>query len=112
MFIYRPNFFGRGVEIEEVGAVDEHNHVGVLLDGARFAEVGELGATLFAFGGAGELAEDEDGNLKLLGEALEATGDAGDFFLAGAEAAARGDELKIVDDDERETFVALQAAGF
>ncbi len=41
--------------------------------------------------GAGELAEDEDGNLQLLGETFEGAGDAGDLFLAIAEASARGD---------------------
>src|SRR6202011_1661126 len=91
-------------------AVDEHNDVGVLLEGAGFAEVGELGAALVTFGGAGELAEDENGNLQLLGEAFEGAGDAGDFFLAIAEAAAGGDELEIVDDEKRKTFVALEAA--
>src|SRR6266852_1849880 len=32
-------------------------------------------------------------------------------FLASAEAAAGGDELEIVDDEERKAFVALEAAG-
>ena len=31
--------FGGGAGFEEVGAVDEHDDVGVLLDGAGFAEV-------------------------------------------------------------------------
>src|SRR5712675_2666159 len=105
-------FFGGGAGFEEVGAVDEHDDVGVLLDGAGFAEVGELRAALIALWGAGELAEDEDGNLQLFGEAFKGAGDAGDFFLAIAEAAARGDQLQIIDDEEREAFVALQAAGF
>src|SRR6266481_3253154 len=103
--------FGRGAGFEEVRAVDEHDDVGVLLDGAGLAEVGELRAALVALGGAGKLAEDEDGNLQLLGETLEGAGDAGDFFLAIAEAAAGGDELEIIDDEERKALVALEAAG-
>jgi len=103
-------FFGGGAGFEEVRAVDEHDYVGVLLDGAGFAEVRELGTALVALGGAGELAEDEDGNLQLFRKTFEAAGDAGDFFLAIAEAAARSDELEIIDDEERKTFVALEAA--
>src|SRR4029077_19684025 len=63
--------FRGGAGFEEVRAVDEHYYVGVLLDRAGLAEVGELGAALVALGGAGELAEDEDGNLQLFGEAFE-----------------------------------------
>jgi len=44
---------GGGAGFEEVGAVDEHYDVGVLLDGAGFAKVGELGAALVALWGAG-----------------------------------------------------------
>src|SRR5258708_34105012 len=51
-------FFGGGAGFEEMRAVDEHDDVGILLDGAGFAEVGELGAALVALGGASELAED------------------------------------------------------
>src|SRR5712672_6673 len=67
--------FGSGAGFEEMRAVDEHDDVGVLLDGAGFAEVGELRAALVALWGAGELAEDEDGNLQLFGEAFEGAGD-------------------------------------
>src|SRR6516225_5935726 len=85
--------FGRGVEVEEIGAVDEHDDVGVLFDRTGLAEVGELRATLVALGSAGELAEDEDGDLQLLGETFESAGYAGDLFLAGIKAATPGDQL-------------------
>jgi len=55
-----------------VRTVDEHDHVGVLFDGAGFAQVGELRAALFAFGSARELAEDQDGNCNSLGQTLRA----------------------------------------
>ena len=92
--------------------VDEHHHVGVLLDGAGFAQIGELRAALIALGRARELAEDEHGNLQLLGQALQAARNAGHFFLAVAKAPARGDELEIVDDQQGHALVALEAAGF
>src|ERR1700686_725178 len=100
--------FGSGAGFEEVRPVDEHDDVGVLLDGAGFAEVRELGAALVALRRASELAEDEDGNLQLLGESLKRARDAGHFFLAIAEAAARGDELQVIDDEQRKPFVALE----
>ena len=104
--------FGGSVEIEEIGAVDEHDDVGVLFDGARFAEVRELRATLVAFRRAGELTKNEYGNLQFLGEAFKATGNAGDFFLARIETTASGDELEIIDYEKRETFVAFETARF
>ena len=104
--------FGSGVKVKEIGAIDENDDVGILFDGARLAKIGELRTAFIAFWCAGELAEDENGDLQFLSEALQATGDAGDFFLAGIEAAATGDELKVVDDEEGQTLVALEAAGF
>src|SRR6516164_6083018 len=101
--------FGRGVEIEEIWAVDEHDDVGVLFDRTGLAEVGELRAALVALRSAGELAEDEDGDLQLLGEALESAGYAGDLFLAGIKTAASGDQLQIIDDQESKALVALEA---
>src|SRR5437016_3418715 len=62
--------FGQSINFEEVGPIDEHDDVGVLLDGAGFAEVGELRAALVTLGCAGELAENEDGDLQLFGEAF------------------------------------------
>src|SRR2546428_11821583 len=59
--------FGQRINFEEVGPIDEHDDVGVLLGGAGFAEVGELRAALVTLGGAGALAEDEGGGRPLLG---------------------------------------------
>src|SRR6516162_1165183 len=104
--------FGGGVEIEEIAAIDEHDNVGVLFDRAGFVKIGQLGAALVAFGSTGELAEDQDGSLQFLGEAFEPARNAGDFFLAGIKPATSGDELEVVDDEEREALVALEAASF
>src|ERR1700722_16969073 len=40
---------------EEVWAMNEHHHVSVLFDGARFAQVGKARLTVFAFRGARKL---------------------------------------------------------
>ena len=46
-----------------VNAVEEHDKVGVLLDGARFTEVGKDRAWVVATGdGAGELSKGDDGD--------------------------------------------------
>ncbi len=90
--------FGRGIQVEKTGPVNEHDHVGILLDGARFAQVRKLRPALFAFRRARQLAKHQHGNLQFLGETFQSAGDAGDFFLAGVESPARGDQLQIVDD--------------
>lgn len=55
-----------------LGAVYEANDVGILLNGTRFAEVGEHGTLVLAgFGASVKLREGYDGNLELLGEGLE-----------------------------------------
>jgi hypothetical protein len=73
-------------------AVDEGDDVGVLLDGAGFAEVGEdrLAVAAALLGGAGELGEGDDGNLQLLGEGFEAARDGRDFLGAVLVAAGLG----------------------
>ena len=92
--------------------VDEHHDVGVLLDGARFAQIGELRPALIAFRRARQLAEHEHGNLQLLGQAFQSARDARDFFLAIAKAPARGNQLEIVHDQHGHAFVALQPSRF
>src|SRR5438034_11314892 len=62
--------FGSGASFEKVRPVDEHHHIGVLLDRARFAQIGELRATLVALGSARELAEHQHGDLQLFGKTL------------------------------------------
>src|SRR5436309_7100569 len=63
--------FGGGVDLV---AVDERHHVGVLLDRARLAQVGELRAVVAPppLGLAGELGEGDHRHLQLLGELLQA----------------------------------------
>ena len=56
-------------------AADEHDHVGVLLDGSGLAQVGELGTPHSAFGGscldgAVELRKEYDGYVQLFGDDL------------------------------------------
>ncbi len=104
--------------------VDEGDDVGVLLDGAGFAEVGEHGFFVAAalLGGAGELAQGDDRQVEFFGEGFEAAGDGGDFlgavFVAalpcpGSARRAPRHELEVVDDDEVEAAVHLaEAAGF
>src|SRR4029434_11338489 len=48
--------FRGGIHLRPMRAIDEHDDVGVLLDGAGFAEIGELRATFFALGSTSKLA--------------------------------------------------------
>ena len=100
-------------------AMDEGYDVGVLLDGAGLAEVGEQRLLVAGalFGSAGELREGDDGDAEFFGEGFEAAGDAADFLGAVLElflraAGGAGHELEVVDDDEVEgAFLLAEAAG-
>ena len=62
-------------------AEDEHHHVGVLLDRARLAQVGELRAlVLAALDLPRELAERHDRDVELLGDRLQPLGDLRDLL--------------------------------
>src|SRR5690606_5160309 len=64
-------------------AVDEHDHVGVLLDGPGLAQVRQLRAVIGPrVDGAVELRERDDRDLELLGQRLEPAADLADLLLA------------------------------
>ena len=111
-----PSVPGRGSLLCEVIflAVDEHHDVGVLLDRAGFAQVGELRALVVAaFDLTRELRQRDDRNVQFLGQRLQAGGDLGHLlhavvwpFLPEPE-----QQLEIVDDEQVEALLALQPAG-
>src|SRR6516162_2897550 len=91
----------------------EHD-VGVLLDRARLAQVGELRPFVIAvLDLARELRERQDRHVELLGERLEARGDLGHFLhtaLHGAPGRAL-QQLDVIDHEEVETLLSLKAPG-
>ena len=92
-------------------AEDEHDDVGVLLEGAGLAEVGELRAVVGArFGGARQLRERDDRNLQLLGQPFQRARDGRELGLSALEAAAPLHQLDVVDDQQVEPVLRLQAA--
>src|SRR3954463_440998 len=94
-------------------AVEEHDEVGVLLDRARLAQVGEHRPLVVAlFGRAVELGERDDRKVEVLRDLLQAAGDRGHFLQAALLAAAGGHQLEVVDDHESEVrLAALQRLG-
>ena len=94
-------------------AVEEHDEVGVLLDRARLAQVGEHRPLVVALlGRAVELGERDDRQVEILGDLLQAAGDRGHFLQAALLAAAGRHQLEVVDDDEAEVRLApLQRLG-
>src|SRR5690606_22632701 len=87
-------------------AINEHDDVGVLLDRAGLAQVGELRPLVLAlFDGARELRQRQDRNIEFLRDGLEAAGDLRDLLYAVLDAAAARTphELQIVDDDHAES---------
>jgi len=70
------------------------------------------GAALVAFGARVSWLRTRTGICRLLGESLLGPReDAGDFFLAIAEAVHARDQLQVIHDQEGKAFVALEAAG-
>ena len=74
---------GLAVVVVIVVPVKEHDDVGILLDGARFPQVGEHGPLIGAgLVGTGELAQAEHRDIQLFRHELQAPGDVGDDLLA------------------------------
>ena len=92
------------------GAVDEPHHVGVLLDRARFAKVGQLGLLVLAlFHRTAKLRQRDHRQLQLLGHGLEATADLRNLVHAVVVGAARAlQQLQVVDHDEADLVLPLQ----
>ena len=91
-------------------AVQEHDNVGVLFQGAGFPQIGEHGALdLPRFYAAGELGEGDDGDFEFPGQRFEGAGDFRNLLLAvvAASHAAPLHELEVVDDDEVQAVFRL-----
>ena len=72
-----------GIWIIVIFAVEEHYDIGILLDGARFTEIGEHRDLWTAgFDSTGELRERNDWYIKFASDKLQATGNLGDFLDA------------------------------
>ena len=102
-----------GVLVVIVLAVEKHDDVGVLLKGAGLAQVGEhRPLDLARFDGARELRERDDRHVELARERLQGTRDLGDLLLAVVAVLVRPalHELQVVDDDEVEAVLRLEAA--
>src|SRR3954471_8946037 len=95
-----------GVLVVVLVAVDEHDEVGVLLDLAGLAQVGEhralVGARLDA---ARQLRQRDDGDLELAREDLQAAGDLADRLHAVVGARVGAQQLEVVDDDHAQAAV-------
>ena len=94
--------------------VNKHYDIGILLNGAGFTEVGEYGTFVLAcFGGAVQLGQGYYGNVQLLGQGLEISGDGTHLLFAGAELHACGvHELQVVYYYHPDTMFAYQPSGF
>ena len=95
-------------------AVDEEHHVGVLLDGAGFAQVGQLRAfVVTVFNLAGKLREGHDGDGQFLGQRLEAHGNFRHLLHAafGGLAGGTAEELQVIHHDKAKAALALQTPG-
>src|SRR5690606_22206107 len=86
-----------------LGPAQEHDEIGVLLERAGLAQVGELRAVIGSLlGRARELGQRDDRHGQLLRQRLETPGDLADLLLPVLRAPARVHELDVVHDDEAE----------
>ena len=96
-------------------AKDEHHDIGILLDRAGFAQIGEHRALVLSLlDRARQLRQSQHRNIELLGERLQPAGDLGNFLNAVVLRAglARGaQQLQVVDDDQPQALLTLQAPG-
>ena len=99
-------------------SIEESNHVGVLLNGAGFTEVGHAwnaeGGAGTAFRSPVELGENDDRDTEFLGESFEAAGDFRDLTFTGIGSllGGRSHELKVIDRDHADAFVSMFTTGF
>ena len=92
-------------------AVDEHDDVGVLLEGAGLAQVRELRAVIGArLRRARQLRQRDDRHVQLLREPLQRPRDRRELRLPALEAAAALHQLDVVDDEQVEPVLGLQPA--
>src|SRR3990170_5227461 len=92
-----------------VGPVQEEDQVGVLLERARFAQVGELRLlALAALHRPRQLRQRHDGHVDLLGQRLQRARNFRDLLLAVL-GVASAHQLQVIDDDHVETVFGLHA---
>src|SRR5579864_808873 len=94
---------------------DKHDDVGILLDRAGFAQIGQLRAFVLALlNRARQLRQGQHRHIELLGDSLEAAGDLGNFLnavLLSPAGTRWAHELEVIDDDQPQPLLALQPAG-
>src|SRR6202451_1315847 len=94
------------------GPMQKEDQVGVLLDGAALAEVGQPRPLLFAqLDAAVELGQRDHRHEQLLGELLQPARDLRDLLFARGTAVFRLDQLQVVDDHQADLVLPLEPAG-
>ena len=108
-----PSESGRALALGRVHvfAIDEQDHVRVLLERARLTQVRQLRPMVAArLRRAAQLAERDDGHLQFLREDLQRPRNGREFLLAVVEPAAPLHQLKVIDDEHVEAVLHLQAS--
>ena len=96
------------------GTMQEHYHIGVLFDCARFAKVGKLRFFPALLGTARQLRKHQKRHAEFFCIKFHLTTHRRDFLLAvfGLRLRIEGDKLQVVDDDEVEPPRVFHTAAF
>ena len=98
------------------GAMDEAHHIGILFDGTRLAEVGQLGTLSFALASLDttvQLRQCDDRDVEFLGQSFQRTRNGRNFLFARTELHTSGrHQLQVVDHNDLHAMFAHQSAGF
>ena len=102
------------VVLVDLLAIQEKDEIGVLLEGATFAKVGELRSEITMrprFHRSRQLGQRDHGNVELLRQRLQRPRDLGDFLLPVLLTGTPSHELEVVDDEKLEAVLGLQPTG-
>ena len=104
------------IDMVVLRTVDEQHHIGILLDGSRLTQVGQLRTfalqSLTTLNTTVQLRQRQDGNIQLLGQSLQRTRDDRHLLLTRREAHAVGiHQLQVVNHDNLHAMLANQTAG-
>src|SRR5262245_47232457 len=96
----------------ELGTMQEHDSVGVLLNGSRFAKIGEARLVVLPiFQTTIELSQRDDRYFQLAGKEFQSPRNLGHLLLPVVTTVVRIDQLQVVNENDADPMAQFQPAG-